>query len=352
MTERSSSDWTKTVLSRGAVLSDAIESMNSSMMQIVLVVDQANTLFGTITDGDIRRALLNGGSLETGIETVANKAPLVVSPLMNRETVLELMKMNRIHQLPVVDENGVVVGLHHWDLLLSPEARNNLMVVMAGGKGTRLRPHTENCPKPMLELGGKPMLEHIIERAKIAGISNYIISIHYLGHMIEDYFGDGSRWGVKIEYLREDAPLGTAGALSLMTHETDAPILVTNGDVLTDVNYGEIVDFHASHGATATMAVRQHSWEHPFGVVKTSGVDIVGFDEKPIIHSHINAGIYVLQPEALKSLRANEYCDMPTLFTTLKNENSRTIVYPMHEPWLDVGRHDDLQLARESHSGS
>lgn len=343
------SNWNDTLLSSTATIADAIKSLNDSMMQIVLVVDEDKKLLGTITDGDIRRGLLNGFELTHSLNDITNKEPLIVSPLMSRDTVLQLMKMNKIHQLPVVDDNQCVVDLHLWDSLLELKLRSNIMIIMAGGKGTRLRPHTENCPKPLLEVGGKPMLEHIIERAKLDGISRFVLAIHYLGHMIEEYFGDGSKWGVEIEYLREEQPLGTAGALSLFNCDTSEPILITNGDVLTDVHYGEIIDFHKFNNASATMAVRQHQWENPFGVVRTQGVDITGFDEKPIVYSHINAGIYVLDPEMLKGLKQNEYCDMPTLFALLKEQNLRTIVYPMHETWLDVGRHDDLKIAQKSH---
>jgi NDP-sugar pyrophosphorylase family protein len=202
----------------------------------------------------------------------------------------------------------------------------------------------------MLPVGDKPMLEHIIELAKAEGFRRFVLSIHYLGHMIEEYFGDGNRWGVQINYLREDSPLGTAGAISLLDPLPDLPFVVSNGDVLTDIHYGELLDFHCRHAAAATMAVRIHEWQHPFGVVRTKGVDIVGFEEKPIARSHINAGIYVLAPSALKQLQPGEHCDMPTLFARLQEKLARTIVYPMHEPWLDVGRDDDLKRARAAHT--
>jgi NDP-sugar pyrophosphorylase family protein len=168
--------------------------------------------------------------------------------------------------------------------------------------------------------------------------------------MIEEYFGDGSRCGVRIDYLREESPLGTAGAIGLLDPRPDLPFVVSNGDVLTDIRYGELLDFHCGHTAAATMAVRLHEWQHPFGVVRTQGVDIVGFEEKPITRSHINAGVYVLDPKALNLLQRGEHCDMPTLFARLQEGAARTIVYPMHEPWLDVGRDDDLKLARDAHA--
>jgi NDP-sugar pyrophosphorylase family protein len=219
---------------------------------------------------------------------------------------------------------------------------------MAGGKGTRLRPHTENCPKPLVRVAGKPMLEHIIDRAKLEGFNDFTLAVYYLGHMLEEYFGDGSRFGVNIEYLRESAPLGTAGALSLLNPRPDVSFVVTNGDVLTDIRYGELLDFHSRHAAAATMAVRTHEWQHPYGVVQTRGMEIVGFEEKPVARSHINAGVYVLSPEALDELECGVPCDMPTLFERLQSSSRRIFAYPMHEPWLDVGRPEDLENAHHS----
>lgn len=258
---------------------------------------------------------------------------------------MQLMVANKVQQVPVVDGGHRVVGLHLWDELTTSPARPNLMVIMAGGIGKRLLPHTENCPKPLLPVAGKPMLEHIIERAKLQGFSRFVLAIHYLGHMIEDYFGDGSRLDVHISYLRETEPLGTAGALGLLDPAPDAPFVVTNGDVLTDIHYGELLDFHVRHDATATMAVRVHEWQHPFGVVQTQGIDIVGFEEKPVARTHINAGVYALAPDALDSLVRDARCDMPTLFERLQKPGQRTVAYPMHEPWLDVGRPEDLAKA-------
>jgi NDP-sugar pyrophosphorylase family protein len=267
---------------------------------------------------------------------------------MNRELVLQMMTANKIQQIPVVDTKGCVVGIHVWGDMAVPAARSNLMVVMAGGRGTRLRPHTEFCPKPMLPVGGKPILEHILERAKSQGFANFAFAIQYLGHMVEDYFGNGERFGVRIEYLSEQTPLGTAGALSLLNPRPDLPFIVTNGDVMTDIRYGELLDFHSRYDAAATMAVRIYEWQHPFGVVQMDGVEIVGFVEKPIARSHINAGVYALSPIALDCLAQGEHCDMPSLFDMLRGMNKRTVAYPMHEPWLDVGRPDDLARATES----
>lgn len=339
--------WKTTLIPLGSTIQQAIYSLETSGMQIVLAATEDNKLAGTLTDGDIRRAFLKGLTLDSTIDSIIHRTPLVVPPEIGREHVLQLMKANKIHQLPIVDNEGKIIGLHVLDSIITPALLSNRMVIMAGGKGTRLRPHTENCPKPMLEVGGKPMLEHIIERARADGFQNFSISLHYLGSMIEEHFGDGSKWEVNIEYLREESPLGTAGCLSIIPKLPDAPFIVTNGDVLTDIHYKDILDFHVRYSATATMATRQHEIQNQFGVVKTKGIEIEGFEEKPIYHSHINAGIYVLNPEALHYLSANQHCDMPTLFERIKQNVGRTIVYPMHEPWLDIGRPDDLIEARK-----
>lgn len=337
--------WRQALLPEGASVRDAIRNLDETSLQIVLVVNPDDTLVGTITDGDIRRGLLRGLGLDSPVEMIVQRNPLVAPPALGREAIANLMQANKVSQMPVVDRDQRVVGLNLWGQLISSPALSNLMVIMCGGKGTRLMPHTENCPKPMLPINGKPMLEHIIERAKSEGFHHFVLAIHHLGHMIEDYCGDGSRWQVKIDYLREEAPLGTAGAIGLFESPPASAFLVTNGDVLTDIRYADVLDFHSRHGATATMAVRQHEWQHPFGVVRISGVDIVGFEEKPVSKTHINAGIYVLEPRSLSHLRRGEPCDMPTLFVRLQAAAERTIVYPMHEPWLDLGRPEDYRQA-------
>ena len=340
--------WRQAILPVDSTIQQAIRNLDQVAIKIVIVVNLAGELQGTISDGDIRRGLLKGLDLSSPIVSIVHRNAFVVPPEMGREMVMQLMTANKIQQIPVVDEHHHVVGLHLWDEITTPSVRPNLMVIMAGGMGVRLRPQTENCPKPMLLVAGKPMLEHIIDRAKLEGFSRFVLAIHYLGKMIEDHFGQGDKLGVKIDYLREKSPLGTAGALGLLSPIPDAPFVVTNGDVVTDIRYGELIDFHIRHAAIATMAVRVHEWQHPFGVVQTQGVDIVGLEEKPVARSHINAGVYALSPDALRGLKAGDHCDMPTLFRRLQADAKRTVAYPMHEPWLDVGRPDDLKRALDA----
>jgi len=345
----SAEPWRRVLVPDDATVHDAIRSLDATGLQIVIVVDPTGVLCGTVTDGDVRRGVLRGAALTSPVAEVLHRDPLVVPPQLGREAVLQLMQANKVRQLPVVDPDGRVVGVHLWDQLTLPVERPNIMVLMAGGRGTRLRPHTEQCPKPLVPVAGRPMLEHIIERAKLSGFQRFVVALHFLGHMIEDYFGDGAKWGVEIRYVREESPLGTAGALRLLDPRPDVPFLVSNGDVLADVRYSEVLDFHEQHGAAGTMAVRVHEWQHPFGVVRTNGVDIVSFEEKPVSRTHINAGIYALNPDVINLIAPGEACDMPTLFTRIQLE-ARTIVYPMHEPWLDVGQADDLARAQSRYS--
>lgn len=340
--------WGKAIFPSTASLQNAITNLEEVGIKIIMVVDQNGVFEGTVCDGDIRRGLLKGLQLNSPIKNVMYSNALVVPPDMDQEMVLQLMSANKIQQIPIINKECRIIGLHLWDELSAPAQRNNPMVIMAGGRGVRLRPHTENCPKPMLEIGNKPMLQHIIESAKKEGFTDFIISIHYLGEIIENYFGNGDNFGVSVSYLKENVPMGTAGALTLLDKSIDMPLVITNGDVITDISYGGILDFHLRQNAVATMAVRVHEWQHPYGVVETKGLEIVGFDEKPVTKNYINAGVYVLEPSCLKLLKDDEACDMPVLFQKVQENRKRVLAYPMHEPWLDVGRVEDLKNVRDS----
>ncbi len=337
--------WQKAIITPTANIQDAARNLTESALKLALVVDSDGKLVGTISDGDIRRGLLRGLTFESPVSDIIRRNPLVVPQGVPVDVVRKIMLANKIQQVPEIDEHNHLVNLHLWDDFESPVLTDVTMVVMAGGKGERLRPYTENCPKPMLLVHGKPMLEHIIYRAKTEGFHRFIISVNYLSTVIEDYFKDGETLGIQIEYLRESSPLGTAGALSLLDKPLVRPLVVINGDVISDINYGDLFDFHERQSADATMAIKLHEWQHPYGVVQIDGVKIVGFEEKPVARTHINAGVYVLSPSALRYLQKNEACDMPTLFNRLQSAGKRTVAYPMHEPWLDVGRPQDLSIA-------
>ena len=335
--------WRKTLLPLKVTIKDVVSLLDKVALRIALITDESNLLIGTVSDGDIRRGLLKGLSLDSPIESIVKRNPIVVSSELSREKVLQIMTSNKIQQVPIINERNEVVGLHFWNELNTPTLHENLFVIMAGGKGTRLHPQTINSPKPLLLLAGKPILEHIIDRAKHHGFNNFVIVIHYLGHMIQDYFGDGKKFGVKIRYLNESTPLGTAGGLSLLDPKPNSTFIVTNGDVVTDINYAEILNFHQQNNASATMAVKRYEWQNPFGVVQTEGLEITGFEEKPITRSYVNAGVYVLEPSALSFIKKSETCDMPTLLKRLKEKSNSLIAYPIHEPWLDIGRPEDLR---------
>ena len=340
-----SENWKETILPPEASVREAIKRLEITGCQIILIANTELLLLGTVTDGDIRRALLNNFNLEARVDEVMHKNVITVEVSSDRNEVLDLMTKNKVLQIPVVDKHGFLVGLHLWDELEANLPRRNAMVIMAGGLGTRLLPHTVETPKPMLLVAGKPILEHIINRARKQGVNRFIISLNYLGNIIEDYFQNGKTLGVSITYIREEKPLGTAGALSLVVDEFKEPIIVTNGDVLTDISYTSILDFHTKNKAKATMAIREYEWQNPYGVVKIDGESISNYEEKPISKSYINAGVYVVDPACLSELEYGAFCDMPTLFSILREKRDRVIAFPIHEPWLDIGRPVDLQVA-------
>lgn len=341
--------WRSTVISSDSSVREGLACLNKCGLGVLVFLSEDDCLLGIATDGDIRRGLLKGLEMHSPLASVLVRPSIVATREMESSTVLSLLDLNKIRQAPVVDASGKVIGLYVVDRLYHDTIAaedSSIFVIMAGGMGTRLRPYTELCPKPMLEVAGEPMLKIILERAKCQGFRRFAISVNYKGEMIKEFFGDGSQFGVDIIYLEEDSPLGTAGALSLFDSEIAKNFVVTNGDVLTQVDYREMLNFADLHAAAGLMAVREHQIQNPFGVVNTSGFELTGFDEKPVYRSMINAGIYVLNKDAVDLLEPSSHCDMPTLFSRVKASGMRTWVYPIHENWLDVGRPEDLQLAR------
>jgi dTDP-glucose pyrophosphorylase len=339
-------NWRRALVPLESNIEQAVRVLNEVGYKIVIVTDPTGILLGTVSDGDIRRGLLRGLDLSSPLDGVIHREVLVAPPELGRDLIIKLMTVNKIQQIPIVDKEMRVIGLYLWDEIVMQPIRPNMMVIMAGGKGTRLHPQTENCPKPLLPVAGKPILEHIINSAKAQGISSFVLAIHHLGHMIEEHFGDGSSLGVSIEYTRENSPLGTAGAISLLNPLPDSAFVVTNGDVLTDTRYGELIDFHQQNSAQATMAVRIHEWQNPFGVVQTDGFELTSYEEKPIVRSLINAGVYVIEPSAVRHLVKSAPCDMPSFFEKIQVSGDKVIVFPIHERWLDIGRPSELIAAR------
>lgn len=320
--------------------------MDKGALKIALVVDPDHRLLGTVSDGDVRRGILKGFSLEDRVQLVMNLTPTVVAQNEGREKILTLMRKKQLYQIPVVDDAGILVGLEEIDTILAPPLLNNWVVLMAGGLGTRLKHLTKDIPKPLLKVGDKPILETILANFIEQGFSRFFISVNYKSELIEGHFGDGSRWGTRIEYLREDKKLGTAGALGLLPDKPTSPVLVMNGDVLTKINFQQLLDFHLEHKAVATMCVREYDFQVPYGVVKLDRHRIASIEEKPIQRFFVNAGIYVLEPEVLDLVPRDDYFDMPTLFEKLVDQQSETAVFPVREYWLDVGRMDDFDQAQ------
>ena len=339
--------WKKALVKNNAKIKNVIKNLNHTGFQITLIVSSNGKLVGTVTDGDIRRGLLKGLDFNSPINSIMNINPMVAPQKIKKKDAIQLMKSNKIYHLPLVNKSHHVVDMFFLNESEIAANLSNTFVIMAGREGKRLYPLTKNTPKPLLKVGNKPILEHIIERAKLQGFKNFIISVNYLADKIIKYFGDGSKWHVNINYLKEKSPLGTAGALSLLKPKPNNCFLVTNGDVLTEINYSELINFHSLHKAKATMAVQVYESQQPYGVVKTDGIKLVGFEEKPISRSHINAGIYVFEPTVLNHLANNQNCDIPALFNQLQKYKKRTIVYPIHETWLDLGRINDFKKAQK-----
>jgi dTDP-glucose pyrophosphorylase/predicted transcriptional regulator len=342
--------WRDSIVKINTPIKIAIERLNKVGIKIALVLDENFRLLGTISDGDFRRGMLSGITLEDTVEKIMNKNPRTVNEGTSRLEILKLMNDTKILQIPIVDRNNFVIGLHLWDDISVQAKYSNIMVIMAGGKGSRLHPQTENRPKPMLLVAGIPILEHIIKRARSQGFNHFIIAINYLGQIIEDYFKDGHKFGVKIEYLHEDVPLGTAGALSLLSNKPERAFIVTNGDVITDINYSDFLEYHAVQNAAATVAVHTHEFQIPYGVVQINGLEVESYEEKPIVSSLINAGVYALDPDILDLITEPKFRDMPELLDISRDLKKKVIVYPLHESWIDIGRPIDLEIANKNNS--
>lgn len=328
-----------------ASLREVVEIIDRGAAQIALVADAENKLLGVITDGDVRRAMLRNESLVSLAETIMFRGFQSLPNTATEEEALAFMRRETLHQIPTLDEQGRVDGLFLLEELINPKKRPNPVVIMAGGEGKRLRPLTQDCPKPMLRVGGKPLLEIILEQCIDAGFQRFYLSVNYLKNQIQDHFGDGARWHVRIDYLEETQPLGTGGALSLLPQKPTEPLLVLNGDILTRVDYGRLLRFHDQHQAAATMCVREHTTQIPFGVVRMDDLHILTLEEKPVLSHFVNAGVYLLDPALLDLVPQDRFFDMPTLLEKAMQHQHRVSAFPIHEYWLDVGHPDTFEKA-------
>lgn len=333
-------------------LEEAISKLDRGALRIAIVADAQRRLLGTLTDGDVRRAMLRRLPLNTPVCEVMCMTPKTAQRDWSKERVLAIMESTQLLQLPVVDADGRVVGLVTLHGLLDKRLLDNPVFLMAGGFGTRLHPLTHDCPKPLLKVGDKPILELILESFISAGFHRFFISTHYLPEMIREHFGDGKRWGVTIRYLHEEEPLGTGGALGLLPHdEIDLPMFMMNGDLLTTLNYQSLLDFHQSQEAAATICVREFEHQVPYGVIQSDGHRIVSMVEKPIHRYFINAGIYLLSPELVRGVKPGTRIDMPTLLGQVMAQGSDVNMFPIHEYWLDIGRPSDFERANSDFAG-
>lgn len=338
-------NWKRVFIEPTAPVRKAIEVIDAGGLQIALVVDSEQHLLGTVTDGDVRRGILKGIAMEEPVERIMRRDPLVASVEDSRDRILAIMKQRSIHQIPVLDAKRHIVGLEILDELLEIRKRDHFVVLMAGGLGMRLRPLTENTPKPLLKVGDKPILENILMNFINYGFHRFFISVNYKDEMVKSHFGDGSQWGVNICYLDETEKLGTAGALGLLPEKPAKPLIVMNGDLLTSVNFLQLLNFHSEQRAKATMCIREYDFQVPYGVVSLDNQTITGVDEKPTHKFFVNAGIYVLDPKALGFIPPQTSFDMPQLFDRLIAEKMTVAGFPIREYWLDIGRIDDLERA-------
>lgn len=337
--------WKKTLVRPEMSIQEVLAVIDDSALQIALVVNEKGQLLGTVTDGDIRRALLKHIDLSQPIASIMNPHPRYISCTQSRENALQLMKNHKLHHIPILDRDKCVVGMEVAQSFFIPPQHDNLVILMAGGLGQRLKPLTENCPKPLLKVGGKVLLETILENFISEGFNKFYISVNYRAQMIMDYFGDGSRWGVSIQYLQEDKPLGTAGALALLPAKPREPFMVMNADILTKINMAKLLEFHKEKQGIATICVKEHHKEIPYGIVAFEENHLQHIEQKPVQRFFINAGIYVLNPEVLDYIPLQSFFDIPDLIKKLLEEGKVIKVFPIREYWIDIGRLDEYERA-------
>jgi len=336
-------------LTVNVTIKEALQIIDGGAVQIALVADENDKLLGTITDGDIRRGLLKGMALDSPIEPIINKTPTVSKISDTKEEILKLALSKKLRQIPIIDDDGKILGIQEIEELVKPKEKTNKVILMVGGLGTRLRPLTENTPKPMLKVGNKPILETIVEKFAEYGYINIMMCVNYKSHIIEEYFGDGKEFGVKIEYVIEEQRMGTAGALSLLKEKPTEPFFVMNGDLLTNVNFEHLHDFHIANNSMGTMCVREYDFQVPYGVVNIENSKILSIEEKPTHKFFVSAGIYLLNPEVLEYIPQNQFYDMPILFEKLISEKQNAISFSLREYWLDIGRIEEYKKANEEY---
>jgi len=339
------------LLDEQATIKQAFETIDEGALKIAIIVNQNKQVIGTISDGDIRRALLKNYTLDDSIENIYFKTPFLANQNDSKQHIIKEAISRQLYQVPVVDKNNYLIDIVDIAKALKTRKRKNKVILMAGGLGTRLHPLTLDTPKPLLKVGDKPILQTIIEKFASCGFEDIILSVNYKADMIKEYFKDGKNLDVNISYIQEEKRLGTAGALSLLKDIPKEPFFVMNADLLTNIDFENFLDFHMIQKSLATMAVRDQEYQIPYGVVTTQDSKILSIEEKPTYKYFVNAGIYLLSPEVLKYIPKDTFFDMPTLFDTLIKKQKNILSFPIHEYWLDIGRMEELQKAQNEYFG-
>tara|TARA_B100000212_G_scaffold341090_1_gene323281 strand:+ start:4140 stop:5204 length:1065 start_codon:yes stop_codon:yes gene_type:complete len=341
------SNWKESTIKINSSVKEALQLMNDTGNRLIFIYSGDFYLEGVLSDGDIRRAALKNINLEESVDKIMNNKPIAFSNDSKREEVLDYLLAKDILAAPIIDKANKIIEIIFLSHKEKFNLNNNSVFIMAGGFGTRLKPLTDECPKPMLKIGEKPMLENLILSFKRNGFSNFFVSTHFMPELIHDHFGDGSKLGVNINYLHEQEPLGTAGSLSLLLGKLpDSPMIVINADIVTNLDFNKLLSFHDENKASATMCVRDYEHQIPYGVINTNGIKANSLTEKPIKRYFINAGIYIINPDVIKKIEHDEIIDMPTLLERVIADDDNVLVYPIYDYWLDVGQHNDFEKAK------
>lgn len=337
-------------INQNASIKEALEVIDKGAIKVAVVLSDDGLLLGMLNDGDIRRALLKGMSLGDSIAGIINKHPVVANINDTKERILELANEKKLHQIPIIS-NGKLVGIQDIREFLAPKNKPNKVILMVGGLGTRLRPLTNDVPKPMLDVGNKPILHTIVENFAKYGYTDIIMCVNYKSEIIKEYFGNGDKFGVKIEYVLENQRMGTAGALSLLQKRPKDDFFVMNGDLLTNVNFEYLHEYHKDSNALASICIRKYEMQVPYGVVNVRANKVTSIEEKPTQSFFVSAGIYMFSPIVLDFIPKGVFYDMPTLFSELLKHDFPIHPFPIREYWLDIGRMDEYRRANDEYEG-
>ena len=337
-------------INQNASIKEALEVIDKGAIKVAVVLSDDGLLLGMLNDGDIRRALLKGMSLDDSIAGIINKHPVVANINDTKERILELANEKKLHQIPIIS-NGKLVGIQDIREFLAPKNKPNKVILMVGGLGTRLRPLTNDMPKPMLDVGNKPILHTIVENFAKYGYTDIIMCVNYKSEIIKEYFGNGDKFGVKIEYVLESKRMGTAGALSLLQKRPKDDFFVMNGDLLTNVNFEYLHEYHKDSNALASICIRKYEMQVPYGVVNVRANKVTSIEEKPTQSFFVSAGIYMFSPIVLDFIPKGVFYDMPTLFSELLKHDFPIHPFPIREYWLDIGRMDEYRRANDEYEG-